>query len=106
MPVWPFRRLLALPAPFVLAGVFLALGLRGAGAARAAPAAAARFASTTGSGFLCTRDNPCRLSIAVGAASTGDSIYVQGGTYTGLGPAVITVSKSISIFGGWDGKPG
>ncbi|MEP7359618.1 MAG: right-handed parallel beta-helix repeat-containing protein, partial [Anaerolineales bacterium] len=63
-------------------------------------------ASTTGSGFLCVQDNPCRLSIAVGAANTGDTIYVKGGTYTALGPAVITVTRSITLFGGWDGQPG
>jgi hypothetical protein len=102
MPVWPSRRLPLLSLPFILAAAILALAIHIVGAA---PAAAIRYASTTGSGFACLKANPCRLSIAVNQASTGDTIYVQGGTYTGPGTAVITVTKTITIFGGWDGDP-
>jgi len=103
MDVWPSRRLPALFLPFVLAAALLAIVFRMAGAE---PDATALFASSTGGGSLCTRTFPCRLIFALGAASTGDTIYVKGGTYTGLGPSVITVTKSITIFGGWDGLPG
>src|SRR6185295_16292038 len=97
------RRLPALYLPFFLAAALLAIVFRIAGAE---PTASLRYASPTGSGFLCQKANPCRLIIAVGAASTGDTIYVKGGTYTGLGPSVITVTKTITMFGGWDGLPG
>src|SRR5258706_11048336 len=102
MDVWLSRRLPALFLPFVLAAALLAIIFRRAGAE---PAASLRFASPTGSGLSCLKANPCRLIIAVGQASTGDTIYVQGGTYTGLGPSVITVTHSITMFGGWDGDP-
>jgi hypothetical protein len=100
MQPWSANRLLALVLPVALAGLLLAMGNRLVGAS---PAATARFASTTGTGFACSQATPCQLIIAVGAASAGDSIYVKGGIYTGLGPAVITVTKTITIFGGWDG---
>ncbi|MBC7234068.1 MAG: right-handed parallel beta-helix repeat-containing protein [Chloroflexi bacterium] len=35
--------------------------------------------------------------------SKGDTIYVAGGTYTGTGAAVITITKSITLYGGWNG---
>jgi hypothetical protein len=36
-------------------------------------------------------------------AVNGDTIYLAGGTYTGTGAAVITVTRSVAILGGWDG---
>jgi hypothetical protein len=96
------RRLPLLVLPPILAAALLALVIHSVGAA---PAATIRYASTTGSGFMCLKDNPCRLSIAVNNATTGDTIYVKGGIYTGVGTAVITVTKTITIFGGWDGDP-
>jgi hypothetical protein len=39
----------------------------------------------------------------VNAASGGDIIYVAGGTYTGTGAAIITITKGITLYGGWDG---
>jgi hypothetical protein len=102
MDLRPSRRLPVSFLPFVLAAALLVVVFRIAGAE---PAASLRYASTTGSGFACLKANPCRLIIAVGQASTGDTIYVKGGTYTGLGPSVITVTKTITMFGGWDGDP-
>lgn len=61
------------------------------------------FASTTGSGSGCTQPNPCSLQSALNKAIDGDVIFVAAGTYTGSGGAVITLTKSITLYGGWDG---
>jgi len=60
------------------------------------------FVTSTGSGD-CSQSNPCDLQTALGLASDGDTIYVAAGTYTGTGEAVIVVTKSITLYGGWDG---
>ena len=45
-----------------------------------------------------------RLSYpAISNANAGDTIYISKGTFNGSGDAVITVTKSITIFGGWNG---
>ncbi len=69
--------------------------------ARAAPGDL--FVTTDGSGTGCTQANPCDLVTALSQAIDGDTIYVAQGTYTGAGTAVVTVTKSITLFGGWDG---
>jgi len=69
--------------------------------ARAAPGDL--FATPTGSGSACTQASPCDLQTALGAASDGDTIYLAEGVYTGAGGAVITVTQSITLYGGWDG---
>ena len=51
----------------------------------------------------CSQNNPCDLQIALSQAVDDDTLYLAGGTYTGAGGAVITVTKSINIYGGWDG---
>ena len=53
----------------------------------------------------CTGISDCYTSIqdAVNAAHDGDTIYIAGGTYTSTGAAVITITKSITLYGGWDG---
>lgn len=64
-----------------------------------------RYVAPTGTddGDGCT-SSPCRtVQYAVNAASAGDIIYVAGGTYTGTGAAVITITRSITLYGGWDG---
>lgn len=61
------------------------------------------FVSPAGAGSACTRSAPCTLQSALAKAVNGDTIYVAGGTYTGSGGAVITLTKSISLLGGWDG---
>jgi len=61
------------------------------------------FVKPDGTGTACTQDNPCSLQTALTQAADGDTIYVATGTYTGTGAAVITVTKSITLYGGWDG---
>jgi len=60
------------------------------------------FASPSGSGD-CSQFNPCTLQTALDNAVGGDVIYLAAGTYTGTGGAVITLTKSITLYGGWDG---
>lgn len=62
------------------------------------------FVTSAGSGD-CSQANPCNLQTALSTASNGDTIYLAAGTYTGTGGAVITVTKSITLYGGWDGSP-
>jgi hypothetical protein len=60
------------------------------------------FASPSGTDTACSQPSPCALHTALGQAVNGDTIYLAGGTYTGSGGAVITVTASITLFGGWD----
>ena len=60
------------------------------------------FVTTNGSGTGCTQANPCDLVIALNQSIDGDTIYVAQGTYTGVDTAVVIVTKSITLFGGWD----
>ena len=60
------------------------------------------FVSPGGSGD-CSQPSPCDLHTALTLASDGDTVYVAQGTYTGTGAAVITVTESITVYGGWDG---
>jgi hypothetical protein len=60
------------------------------------------FVATGGSGSGCTQANPCDLATALNQSANGDTIYVAQGTYTSAGPAVIMVTKSITLSGGWD----
>jgi len=62
------------------------------------------FVKPDGSGSACSQAAPCALQTALSLATNGDPIYVAGGTYTGTGAAVITVTKSITLYGGWDGS--
>ena len=62
------------------------------------------FASSTGSGTACAQATPCALQTALDNATNGTTIYVATGTYTGTGGAVITLTKSITLYGGWDGS--
>jgi parallel beta-helix repeat protein len=61
------------------------------------------FVKTDGAGSACTQDTPCPLQTALTQATDGDTIYVAQGTYTGTGAAVVTVTQSITLAGGWDG---
>ena len=63
------------------------------------------FAAPSGGGTDCTQAQPCALQTALSQASDSDTIYVAAGTYTGTGTAVISVTKSITLCGGWDGSP-
>jgi hypothetical protein len=64
------------------------------------------FVTTTGSGPTCTQASPCDLQTALSQAAAGDTVYVASGVYTGTGMQVIQLSKSITLYGGWDGAPG
>jgi parallel beta-helix repeat protein len=64
------------------------------------------FVTTAGTGTACAQAAPCLLQTALTQAQDGDSIYVAQGTYTGSGGSVITVTKSIILYGGWDGSTG
>lgn len=61
------------------------------------------FILPTGSGD-CSQASPCDLPTALGMAMDGDDIYLGAGTYTGSGAAVVTLTHSIRLFGGWDGS--
>jgi hypothetical protein len=64
------------------------------------------FVKPGGTGGWCLQDDPCgsiQYAIDECEPGNGDTIYVAGGTYTGTGSAVITVTKSITLYGGWNG---
>ena len=63
----------------------------------------ALFASDTGSGTACSQAQPCALQVALDRSVAGDVIYVAAGTYTASGAAVVTITKGITLYGGWDG---
>lgn len=83
----------------LLLGLFLLLD----GAPRMARAASSDLFVTTDGGGDCSQSDPCGLQTALDQANNGDTIYVAEGTYTGAGGAVITVTKSVTLYGGWDG---
>jgi hypothetical protein len=86
-------------------GLMLAL-LAGLQRAQATPAAANLFVKPGGTGSTCTQMMPCALQTALSQAVDGDTIYVAGGNYTGKGThdmPVISVTQSITLYGGWDG---
>ncbi len=64
------------------------------------------FVKVNGSGTDCTVSQPCALDEAMTQAIEGDTIFVAQGTYTGTGSAVVTITESINLYGGWDGTPG
>ena len=64
------------------------------------------FVKPGGTGGWCLQDDPCgsiQYAINECEPGNGDTIYVAGGTYTGTGAAVITLTKPITLYGGWDG---
>ncbi len=65
------------------------------------------FVRPGGADDLCTRDSPCasiQYAIDLAEPGNGDTIYVAGGVYTGTGAAVITVTKSVTLYAGWNGQ--
>jgi parallel beta-helix repeat protein len=60
------------------------------------------FVSPSGSGD-CSQASSCDLQTALGLATDGDTVYMAAGIYTGSGGAVVTVTKTITLYGGWDG---
>jgi hypothetical protein len=83
-----------------LAGLFLPMHAT----PRAARAASSDLFVIPGGGGDCSQGNPCDLQTALGQAVDGDSLYLAQGTYTGTGAVVITVTRSIGLYGGWDGS--
>ncbi|MEA3439755.1 MAG: right-handed parallel beta-helix repeat-containing protein [Chloroflexota bacterium] len=83
----------------LLVGLFLLLNVTSK-VAHAAPDVL--FVLPSGSGD-CSQGNPCDLQTALGTTSDGDTIYIAGGVYTGSGGAVVTVTHSLYLYGGWDG---
>ncbi len=65
--------------------------------------AADLFVSSEGTDTTCTQSHPCSLQTALTQANDYDVIFVAQGTYTGTGEAVVTITKTIDLLGGWDG---
>ncbi len=65
----------------------------------------ALFVAPTGTGTVCSPSAPCALSTALAQAVDGDVLYLAQGVYTGTGAAVLTLTKAITLYGGWDGAP-
>jgi len=85
----------------LLIGLFLLLG----GTSRVARANPGDlFVSSGGAGVACTQAAPCLFQSALGLALDGDVIYVAGGIYTGSGSVVISITQSITLYGGWNGS--
>lgn len=64
------------------------------------------FVKPGGTGAWCLQSAPCgsiQYAIDQSTLGNGDTIYVAGGVYTGAGVAVITITKPITLYGGWDG---
>ena len=81
--------------------LFLALS---ASLPRPTPAEAANFfVKTTGAGTACTRSEPCDLETAILGAGDADTVYVAAGTYTGTGDNLVQITRSIRLYGGWNG---
>lgn len=87
----------------ILVLCWLALSLVALPPAAADPSAITLFVSPTGSGSACSQAGPCDLQTALTQAANGDAIYVAQGAYTGTGAAVVNLTGSISLLGGWDG---
>ena len=60
------------------------------------------FVTPSGGGD-CSQASPCDLPTALIQAVDADTIYLAEGTYIGSGGAVVAVTKSITLYGGWDG---
>jgi hypothetical protein len=61
------------------------------------------FVSPTGSGTACTQSAPCQPDQGIANAVDYDVVYFKGGTYWGATYPLLTITNSISLFGGWDG---
>ena len=98
-----YRRVLGSLAgsALLLAGLLLFLAHTG----QTVRAAGAAFFVTPGGAGDCSQAAPCTLSTALAQAGEGDALYLGAGTYTGSGGAVITLTRSLNLYGGWDGAP-
>ncbi|GAB4535904.1 MAG: hypothetical protein Fur0018_26380 [Anaerolineales bacterium] len=66
-------------------------------------AAGGMFFVTPAGGGDCSQAAPCSLSAALAQAADGSTLYLAAGTYTGSGGAVLTLTHSLNVYGGWDG---
>ena len=97
---WPVA-LSLLVGGLLVVGLLLLLG----GALPVAHAASSTlYVKPGGTGTACSSSSPCSLQTALAQAGDGATIYLAEGVYTGTGPSVITVTKSITLYGGWDGS--
>lgn len=87
---------------FLLFAVFLLMSYT----SPSAHAMASNLFVKPGASGSCTQAQPCDLQTALDLAVGGDTIVAAHGTYTGTGTAVITITKSITLAGGWDGADG
>ena len=62
------------------------------------------FVSTTGSSSNCTQAAPCQLTTALQKAVDTEIIYLAAGTYHAAGDAVVSITRDITLYGGWDGS--
>jgi hypothetical protein len=62
------------------------------------------FVSPSGTG-TCSQGDPCDLQTALDLAVSGNTLYMSTGSYTGAGGAVITLTESLVLLGGWNGAP-
>lgn len=73
---------------------------------RAMPTANDWFVKPTGSGTACTQAAPCGLKTAADSATDHDILYLSAGVYTSGESAVLKITKSITVSGGWNGLTG
>jgi len=67
--------------------------------------AATYFVSSTGSETPCIQSNPCYPDLALTYADPGDTIYFMQGTYTRESDPLLTITKGVTLVGGWNGAP-
>lgn len=63
------------------------------------------FVSSDGSDTNCTQALPCLPADALDKAEKGDRLYFEQGIYTGTGSFILSITKEVSLFGGWNGVP-
>lgn len=73
---------------------------------RATPNSNDWFIRPDGSGTACTQSAPCGLKPATDNAADNDILYLSGGVYTSTESAVLKITKSITVTGGWNGLTG
>ncbi|MCP4428638.1 MAG: hypothetical protein GY803_29480, partial [Chloroflexi bacterium] len=95
-------RRLGLAPLLALSGLAALFWLMGALPSLAKPDAAIRYVTPNGSGTACTQGAPCSLETAVSNSTDSDEVRVASGTYTNTGSAVVTLTQSISLTGGYN----
>jgi hypothetical protein len=57
---------------------------------------------TPDGGGNCSAGSPCSLQTALIHVPSGGKVYAGQGTYTARGEAVAVITKSLTLYGGWD----